>query len=95
MMDRWKVIISDRRADVLAFDLLSLISYPEPIERSVRLKGLRYSPNDVVAAFLADDGAEGDLEACLVAASLIDEETYRDIIVKAADSIILRIKRGY
>lgn len=94
MASNWSHISNHRRADILAFDLLAMIDVPEPVERSVRVPGFSYTPNDVLAAFLADEAAEYDLEAYLVVLSLLDEEAYKEVLVKAADSLIMRVKRG-
>jgi hypothetical protein len=94
-MDNWETILRYKKIESLAFKLLELVDVSEPVERSVRLSGFKYSPNDVVAALEADEADDGDLEAILVVLGLCTEDTYRDMLVKAADKLILRIKRGY
>lgn len=94
-MDSWETILNYEKIESLAFRLLELVDASEPVERSVRLSGFKYSPNDVVAALEADEADDGDLEAILVVLGLCAESTYKDMLVKAADKLILRFKRGY
>lgn len=64
----------------------------EPVERSVRHPDMKYSPNDVLAALRADDADEGDLDAILVELTLLDESSYRMLLLEAADRLLIKFK---